>query len=253
MSLAGWAPTSNVITITRRTPQWDEQFRFAAEQAYRELQLLNGRDYGVTWIDLYSTMDEIPPEPMESPRRLLPSHLRTGRASVPAEICYARAPDADRACCFSRRVTARLHFFRRAHRHPRVLDEARFDVADGKAHRRQLHRSRLTRSVSRRGDDADQRTADASRATTRRQLRDQRRCTRRAGSLESDFTWCHAATASLSAAPPSAASGPSSLTRKHARQSSKATSSSTTRCVRLGGRREGCKDHQKRNATPAVA
>jgi len=79
MSLAGWTPTSNVITITRRTPQWDEQFRFAAGQAYRELQLLNGRDYGVTWIDRYTTMDEIPPEPMESPRRLLPSHLLTGR------------------------------------------------------------------------------------------------------------------------------------------------------------------------------
>ena len=79
MSLAGWTPTSNVITITRRTPQWDEQFRFAAGQAYRELQLLSGRDYGVTWIDDYSTMDEIPPEPMESPRRLLPSHLSTRR------------------------------------------------------------------------------------------------------------------------------------------------------------------------------
>ncbi len=79
MSLAGWTPTSRVITTTRRTPQWDEQFRFAAEQTYRELQLMNGRDYGVTWIDRYSARDEIPPERVESSRRLLPSHLDTGR------------------------------------------------------------------------------------------------------------------------------------------------------------------------------
>ena len=79
MSLAGWTPTSRVITTTKRTPQWDEQFRFAAEQAYRELQLMNGRDYGVTWLDSYSTSDEMPPERIRGPRALLPSHLRTGR------------------------------------------------------------------------------------------------------------------------------------------------------------------------------
>ena len=79
MSLAVWSPTSRVVNINRRTLQWDEQFRFAAEIAYRELQLMNGRDYGVTWIDNYSTIDEIPPERMEGPRGLLPPHLRTGR------------------------------------------------------------------------------------------------------------------------------------------------------------------------------
>ncbi|GMR24172.1 MAG: FAD-dependent oxidoreductase [Acidobacteriota bacterium] len=79
MSLAGWTPTSRVITISRRTPQWDEQFRFAATQAYRELQLMSGRDYGVTWVDNYGTSDEIPPERMEGPRTLLPPELRTGR------------------------------------------------------------------------------------------------------------------------------------------------------------------------------
>lgn len=82
MSLAGWTPTSRVIAINRRRPEWDEQFRTAAEVAYRELQLLAGlrfRDYGVSWIDSYSPRDEIPPEPIESPRRLLPSHLETGR------------------------------------------------------------------------------------------------------------------------------------------------------------------------------
>lgn len=79
MSLAGWTPTSRVITINRRTPQWDEQFRAAAEVAYRELQLMAGHGYGVSWIDNYSLRDRIPPERIESPRRLLPSHLETGR------------------------------------------------------------------------------------------------------------------------------------------------------------------------------
>lgn len=82
MSLAGWTPTSRVVTINRRTPQWDEQFRAAAEIAYRELQLMAGiagRDYGVKWMDAYRARDEIPPERMESPRQLLPSHLRTDR------------------------------------------------------------------------------------------------------------------------------------------------------------------------------
>lgn len=79
MSWAGWTPTSNVITLTQRNPQWDEQFRAAATIAYRQLQLLGGRDYGVSWIDMYSTMDEVPPEPIASPRRLMPAELETGR------------------------------------------------------------------------------------------------------------------------------------------------------------------------------
>lgn len=78
MSLAHWSPTSRVVAMNARTPQWDEQFRFAAETAYRELQLLAGRDYGISWIDRYHTADEPPPERMASPRELLPSHLRIG-------------------------------------------------------------------------------------------------------------------------------------------------------------------------------
>ncbi len=80
MSWAGWTPSSSVVTTTKRTPQWDEQFRAAATIAYRELQLLNGRDYGVTWIDSYSTTDEVPPERMRGTRApLMPESLRTGR------------------------------------------------------------------------------------------------------------------------------------------------------------------------------
>ena len=83
-SWAGWTPTSRVVTTTRRTPEWDEQFRFGAEVAYRELQLMAGspRDYGVNWIDSYSARDEIPPERMRSPRQLLPAHLRADSREI---------------------------------------------------------------------------------------------------------------------------------------------------------------------------
>ena len=94
MSLAHWSPTSRVVAVTGRTPQWDEQFRFAAEVAYRELQLLGGRDYGVSWIDRYRPMDEPPPERIESSRSLLPAHLRAslevlGPGQHPFPLPYA--------------------------------------------------------------------------------------------------------------------------------------------------------------------
>jgi D-amino-acid oxidase len=76
MSLAHWSPVSRVVAVTGRTPQWDEQFRAAVEIAYRELQLLAGRDYGITWIDRYRPMEEPPPERVESENALLPSHLQ---------------------------------------------------------------------------------------------------------------------------------------------------------------------------------
>ncbi len=79
MSLAHWSPTSRVVAVNGRSPQWDEQFRFAAEVAYRELQLLAGRDYGISWIDRYSPADEPPPERRETSRTLLPAHLRASR------------------------------------------------------------------------------------------------------------------------------------------------------------------------------
>lgn len=91
MALASWTPTSRVISTSNRTPQWDEQFRAAAEIAYRELQLMNERDYGVTWMDGYATSDEIPPERIQSPRSLLPAHLRTGREVLgPGEHPFPR-------------------------------------------------------------------------------------------------------------------------------------------------------------------
>lgn len=59
MSLAGWTPTSGLVSFDRRTPEWDTQFRRAAEIAYRQLQLLAGPKYGISWIPNYALTDDI--------------------------------------------------------------------------------------------------------------------------------------------------------------------------------------------------
>ena len=82
MSLAGWTPTSGLVEANLRTTAWDEQFRKAATIAYRELQLLVGRGYGVSWLEGYSLnpsepgLDAAASVPVRSP--LLPDTLRTG-------------------------------------------------------------------------------------------------------------------------------------------------------------------------------
>jgi glycine/D-amino acid oxidase-like deaminating enzyme len=59
MSLAGFTPTSGLVENDRRTPEWDGQFRRAAEIAYTQLQLLVGPNYGVSWIYSYTPTDEL--------------------------------------------------------------------------------------------------------------------------------------------------------------------------------------------------
>ncbi len=82
MSLAGFTPTSGLVSGDRRTPAWDAQFREAVEISYRQLQLLVGRGYGVSWIRSYALSDNEPRARQGSrvPERapLLPDHLRTG-------------------------------------------------------------------------------------------------------------------------------------------------------------------------------
>lgn len=55
MSWAGFTPNSGLVT--RRTPEFDAQFRRAVQIAYREHQLLAGRGYGVRWLDSYTPTD----------------------------------------------------------------------------------------------------------------------------------------------------------------------------------------------------
>jgi glycine/D-amino acid oxidase-like deaminating enzyme len=59
MAYAGFTPTSGLISA-EFSADWESQFRTAVEIAYRQLQLLTGSRYGVSWIDSYNTSD-VPP------------------------------------------------------------------------------------------------------------------------------------------------------------------------------------------------
>jgi glycine/D-amino acid oxidase-like deaminating enzyme len=61
MSLAGFTPTTALVSKDRRTPAWDAQFLRAAELSYRELQLMVGPRYGVHWMDSYNATDNPAP------------------------------------------------------------------------------------------------------------------------------------------------------------------------------------------------
>lgn len=76
MSLAGWTPTSGLVEGARRTAAWDAQFRRAATIAYRELQLMVGRGYGVSWLEGYALRSTRPGPPSPDSDPLLPDALR---------------------------------------------------------------------------------------------------------------------------------------------------------------------------------
>ena len=61
MALAAFTPTSGLIS-TEVSPAFTSQFRSAIEVSYRQLQLLAGRDYGVSWIDGFNTTDTAAPD-----------------------------------------------------------------------------------------------------------------------------------------------------------------------------------------------
>jgi glycine/D-amino acid oxidase-like deaminating enzyme len=63
MSLAGFTPLSGLIVNDRRTPEWDAQFIRAAGIAYRQLQLMSGPYFGVSWVDNYQLTDDAPAPP----------------------------------------------------------------------------------------------------------------------------------------------------------------------------------------------
>jgi D-amino-acid oxidase len=69
MSLAGFTPASGLIEADRRTPEWDAQYRRAADIAYRQLHLMTGPYYGVSWLDNYSLSPELPSPPSGTPER----------------------------------------------------------------------------------------------------------------------------------------------------------------------------------------
>ena len=94
MSLAGFTPTTALVSNTRRTPAWDAQLVRAAEISYRQLQLMVSQNYGVYWLDAYNATDDTTPPQggggrgegggrgggdTASDADLLPDHLRPNR------------------------------------------------------------------------------------------------------------------------------------------------------------------------------
>jgi D-amino-acid oxidase len=69
MSLAGFTPNSGLVDNDRRTPEWDAQYRRAADISYRQLQLLAGPHFGVSWLDNYSLVNELRPPNAATPER----------------------------------------------------------------------------------------------------------------------------------------------------------------------------------------
>ncbi|MEP7116229.1 MAG: FAD-dependent oxidoreductase [Acidobacteriota bacterium] len=74
-SLAAWTPTSGLVDMTKRTPEWNTQLVQAAEIAYRQLQFMASPRYGISWSTNYT-----PTEAALSARgenALLPKHLNS--------------------------------------------------------------------------------------------------------------------------------------------------------------------------------
>ena len=81
MALAAFTPTSSLISGDY-TPDWEAQFRRAVEIAYRQLQLLAGPQFGVSWMDSYSPTNTEPQAGRSSGGEggaLLPAEIRGSR------------------------------------------------------------------------------------------------------------------------------------------------------------------------------
>ncbi len=91
MSLAGFTPNSGLVENDSRTPQWDAQYRRAADISYLQLQLLAGPHFGVSWLDNYSLVEELrPPAPRPPERPSLNDGLLVGQEVLgPGEHPFA--------------------------------------------------------------------------------------------------------------------------------------------------------------------
>src|SRR3954447_346465 len=79
MSLAGFTPESGLVLPEKRTPEWDAQYRRAADISYRQLQLLTGPHFGVSWLEDYSLLETLrQPNPGTPERPSLMAGLAVG-------------------------------------------------------------------------------------------------------------------------------------------------------------------------------
>jgi glycine/D-amino acid oxidase-like deaminating enzyme len=95
MSLAGFTPTSGLVDPEQRTREWDAQYHRASDIAYRQLQLMIGPLYGVSWIDNFNLFDEPRERTPSNPDRpnlmegLQPGAVRLGPGEHPFPTKYA--------------------------------------------------------------------------------------------------------------------------------------------------------------------
>ena len=87
MSLAGFTPTSGLVETDQRTTAWDAQFRRAVEIAYKQLQLLVGPKYGISWLNGYSMLDGPPATITAQPE---PGQTEAGRPGAPSRPAPSR-------------------------------------------------------------------------------------------------------------------------------------------------------------------
>ena len=86
MSLAGFTPQSGLVSGDRRTAEWDAQYQRAVDIAYRQLQLMVGAGYGVSWLDNFALMNELRPAQAPSAERpALPDPQPDGILLQPGE------------------------------------------------------------------------------------------------------------------------------------------------------------------------
>ena len=77
MSLAGFTPASGLVEQDSRTDAWDAQYRRAADISYRQLQLMAGPYFGVSWLDNFTLSDTTP-----NPNRQPPNSARPSLTSI---------------------------------------------------------------------------------------------------------------------------------------------------------------------------
>jgi len=94
MALGGFTPRSGLLSGPDPTDAWESLYARASTIAYRELQLLVGRGYGVSWVANYSWTDaSVQPTPAGPPdaATLGPGRAVFGPGEHPFPARYARA------------------------------------------------------------------------------------------------------------------------------------------------------------------
>jgi D-amino-acid oxidase len=95
-SQASFTPTAGLVSLERRTPEWDAQFRRAVKIAYLEHQQLAGQGYGVSWINEYQLFDDLPTVPPRAAWYPLPDDLAVEVSPTPVLLKPGEHPFGSR-------------------------------------------------------------------------------------------------------------------------------------------------------------